>query len=223
MREILKNKNVWICILVALLLFSVSMCSKKSGDVRTLKQNLVSACDTLRVYRLENNSILAEKNAYVVNSIKKETYLLEQLGVAKSEIDLLKKKLGSEVNTITKIETEIVYDTITTETIKYQQAYKFDYNSEWLKFSGTCDSTQLKIYNINIPVDLVVGTTGNNKIFVESKNPYLQINNITGMIQEQKTSKWDVGIGIGIGAQYGIINKKFDIGPQINCGIIYRF
>ena len=71
MREILKNKNVWICILVALLLFSVSMCSKKSGDVRTLKQNLVSACDTLRVYRLENNSILAEKNAYVVNSIKK--------------------------------------------------------------------------------------------------------------------------------------------------------
>ena len=149
--------------------------------------------------------------------------MLEQLGVAKSEIDLLKKKLGSEVNTITKIETEIIYDTITTETIKYQQAYKFDYDSEWLKFSGTCDSTQLKIYNINIPVDFVVGTTKNNKIFVESKNPYLQINNITGMIQEQKTSKWDVGIGIGIGAQYGIINKKFDIGPQINCGIIYRF
>ena len=59
----------------------------------------------------------------------------------------------------------------------------------------------------------------------EITNGYLYINNITGAVLQdaRKTSHWGFGLGIGVGAQYGIINKKIDIGPQVMCGVMYKF
>ena len=179
---------------------------------------------------MKNGDLLAEKNAFILS----EQELEKQLGLAKTEIKELKSKLGSKFTTITKIETKILYDTIDipgdTIIINHgQKIVKFNYNDEWLSLSGETrlDSiySKTRLYNINIPVDLVVGTTEKNKIFVETKNPYLHINNITGAVlaDTRKKSHWGFGLSAGVGVQYGIINKKLDIGPQVLCGVVYNF
>ena len=215
--------------LVVFLFISTKSCVNSKDSNEILEQNLIAAQDTIRMHVLKNDNLLAEKNAFILN----EQELERQLGIAKNEIKELKSKLGSGFTTITKIESKIEYDTISIpgDTViinNGQRLVKFSYSDDWLSLSGeTCvDSIyRTKLYNINIPVDLVVGTTKENKIFVETKNPYLYINNITGAVLQdtRKKSHWGFGLGIGVGAQYGIINKKIDIGPQVMCGVMYKF
>lgn len=214
---------------MVILFISTKSCVDSRDSNEALKQNLIAAQDTIRIHTLKNGDLLAEKNAFILN----EQELEKQLGIAKNEIKELKSKVGSSFTTITKIESKIEYDTIVIpgDTViinNGQRLVKFSYNDEWLSLSGETHIDSIyrtKLYNINIPVDLVVGATKENKIFVETKNPYLHINNITGAVLQdtRKKSHWGFGLGIGVGAQYGIINKKIDIGPQVMCGVMYRF
>lgn len=218
-----------IGVLVVILFISTKSCIDNRDSNEILKQNLIAAQDTIRIHTLKNGNLLAEKNAFILN----EQELEKQLGLAKNEIKELKSKVGSSFTTITKIESKIEYDTISIpgDTViinNGQMLVKFSYNDDWLSLSGETHIDSIyrtKLYNINIPVDLVIGTTKENKIFVETKNPYLHINNITGAVLQdtRKKSHWGFGIGVGVGAQYGIINKKIDIGPQVMCGVMYRF
>ena len=219
-----------IGILIVLLTIAMSRCTSENENMKILEQNLIAAQDTIRIHKMKNGDLLAEKNAFILS----EQELEKQLGLAKNEIKKLKSKLGSSFTTITKIESKIQYDTIDIpgDTIIIncgQKIVKFNYNDEWLSLSGETrlDSiySRTRLYNINIPVDLVVGTTKENKVFVETKNPYLYINNISGavLVDTRKKSHWGFGLGVGVGAQYGIINKKFDIGPQLMCGVMYKF
>lgn len=216
--------------LIVLLTIAMSRCTSENENMKILEQNLIAAQDTIRIHKMKSGDLLAEKNAFILS----EQELEKQLGLAKNEIKELKSKLGSSFITITKIESKIEYDTISIpgDTViinNGQRLVKFSYNDEWLSLSGETrlDSiySRTRLYNINIPVDLVVGTTKENKVFVETKNPYLYINNISGavLVDTRKKSHWGLGLGIGIGAQYGLINKKFDIGPQVMCGVMYRF
>ena len=39
----------------------------------------------------------------------------------------------------------------------------------------------------------------------------------------QPPKKWSIGIQAGVGGQYGIVNRQFDVGPYIGVGINYNF
>ena len=188
-------------------------------------QNMIAARDTVRITRISKDRELAEKNAYISTKELNIEDLEKQLGVAKNELSKLKSVLKSDFNTISNIETKIIYDTIYTTINNDLDVYKFNYNDEWLSISGETDLENIKFNNINIPGDLVVGTTTDKKIFVETKNPYLHVKNISGsiLVDDKKKSHWNVGLGIGFGVQYGVLNKKIDLGPQITCGVTYSF
>ena len=214
-----------------LLLTCISRCNLEKEQKSILEQNYKAARDTIEVLQMKNGNLLYEKSLYILN----EKELTSQLNIAQEDIKDLKKKLNGALSSLTDIRGTISYDTIVIpgDTIRIIEpniySHKFHYGDPWLNLSGeTVINNNLattSIYNITVPVDLRIGTTNDKKFFVETKNPYLQINSIEGAVLESTTKKshWGFGLGIGFGLQYGLIYKQFDWGPQMNCGIYYRF
>ena len=194
-----------------------------NATTKILEQNLKAATDTIEVLHLKNGELLYEKSAFIL----KEKELQTQLSLSKSEISELKKQVGG-ITTITKIETQVEFDTIYIKNnfINPEQ-FSFEYNDNWLKLKGLSTKDTTQIYDISVPIDLVVGMSKNYNIFVKTNNPYLKVNNIEGAVVDrklfEKASSWSHGISIGFGVQYGLRGKKFDYGPQISYGFTYKF
>ena len=222
--KITKNSIIALIVTTLMLIFSISGCVYKCNrdQITILKQNLRAAQDTVEVFKLSNGNLLYEKAAYILN----EKDLLKQLNMAKE----IKKKVGQPIY-ITDIQPVIKYDTINTvkDSIIYKNGdldYTFKHNDKWLSFRGhtlikdSIPSTQ--IFDIFIPTSLKVGLTKDYNIFVEPTNPYMAITSIEGAVLNKsslvKKPKFTHGLTIGLGVQYGILNKQIDIGPQISYG-----
>ncbi len=231
--KITKNNIIALIVTVLIFIFSISGCVYKCNrdQINTLKQNLRAAQDTIEVIKLSNGNLLYEKAAYILS----EKDLLKQLNMTKEELKEIKKKAGQPIY-ITDIQTVIKYDTINTtkDSIIYKKGdldYTFKHIDKWLSFRGhtlikdSIPSTQ--IFDISIPTSLKVGLTKDYNIFVEPTNPYMNITSIEGAVLNKsslvKKPKIAQGLTIGLGAQYGILNKQFDIGPQISYGLHINF
>lgn len=231
--KITKNSIIALIVTILILIFSISGCVYKCNrdQINTLKQNLRAAQDTIEVVKLSNGNLLYEKAAYILS----EKDLLKQLNMTKEELKEIRKKAGQPIY-ITDIQTVIKYDTINTikDSIIYKNGdldYTFKHIDKWLSFRGhtlikdSIPSTQ--IFDISIPTSLKVGLTKDYNIFVEPTNPYMNITSIEGAVLNKsslvKKPKITQGLTIGLGAQYGILNKQFDIGPQISYGLHINF
>ena len=219
-----------IYVTIGLVIGFIATTVHKNDAIDILEQNLRAAQDTIEVYQLRNGDLLYEKAAYILN----EKNLHEQLNITEEEIKDLKNKLGSSFSSITSIGADVIYDTIyvKNDSIIYNDRnldYRFSYADPWLALKGHTtileDTTATtSLYDITVPVPLIVGVTKDNNIFVESKNPYLNITSIEGAVlaDRAKKSRWSLGVSLGIGAQYGLINKTLDVGPQVGIGICYK-
>lgn len=231
--KITKNSIIALIVTILILIFSISGCVYKCNrdQINTLKQNLRAAQDTIEVVKLSNGNLLYEKAAYILS----EKDLLKQLNMTKEELKEIRKKAGQPIY-ITDIQTVIKYDTINTikDSIIYKNGdldYTFKHNDKWLSFRGHTlikDSIPVtQIFDISIPTSLKVGLTKDYNIFVEPTNPYMNITSIEGAVLNKsslvKKPKITQGLTIGLGAQYGILNKQFDIGPQISYGLHINF
>lgn len=231
--KITKNNIIALIVTILILIFSISGCVYRCNrdQINTLKQNLRAAQDTIEVVKLSNGNLLYEKAAYILS----EKDLLKQLNMTKEELKEIKKKAGQPIY-MTDIQTVIKYDTINTtkDSIIYKNGdldYTFKHNDKWLSFRGhtlikdSIPSTQ--IFDISIPTSLKVGLTKDYNIFVEPTNPYMNITSIEGAVLNKsslvKKPKITHGLTIGVGAQYGLLNKQFDIGPQISYGLHINF
>ena len=136
---------------------------------KILEQNFNAATDTIEVLKLKNGELLYEKSAFIL----KENELQTQLSLSKDEIKELKKRIGG-INTITKIETQVEFDTIYIKNNSIGPSqFSFEYNDNWLKLKGLSSKDSTQIYDISVPIDLVVGMSKDYNIFVKSDNPYL--------------------------------------------------
>lgn len=203
-------------------------CNEQEVDI--LKYNLRASQDTIEVYQMKNNELLYEKSSYLGT----EKELREQLDITKSELDDIKKKVGKPVY-ISKVETKVVYDTI--RDIQTEIVYrdnmilsKFNYVDDWLNINGeTTIKDSISVCNINnleLYTPFTVGLTDNYKVFVSTPNPYIQITDINSVAIDKRLkskNKWSFGVDLGVGIQYGLFNKSFDIGPQLGVGIHYNF
>ena len=196
------------------------------------EQNLTAAHDTIEVYRMKNNEMLYEKSLY----IQAEEDLMKQLNMSKNEIKELKKKVG-DLEVLAAVGTTIKVDTIhsTKDSIIYVDngfRHKFEFDDEWISINGLSwydgNSSGVDIYDIYMEAPLNVGVSEDYKLFITSKNPYVNITSIEGSILENSkqsptSSKWGIGIGMGFGFQYGLIHKELDFGPQFGIEIQYKF
>lgn len=194
-------------------------------DYEYLKQNQIAMTDTIHSLQRENGTLVYWKASHIL----KESELNDS-------IKYLQKELSDKIAQISEITGQIKFDTIYVDStgIKVDtinQNAEFKFNDQWLSFNGTYkyNPPTLNIYNINIPVSLTVGVTSSNNIFINSDNPYLQISDIKGayvienMLKTQPQKRWHHGISFGFGFQYGLCNRKIDIGPQVGYNIVYSF
>jgi hypothetical protein len=189
----------------------LGICIYLGSELRYANQNIKAATSQVEQLVLENGEIVTIRDSYIssYNEIK------EQLELSNKEIRMLKRKLGEKPQTITKIETVIKYDTI--QPIQIQQPNIFNYKDDWLSFHLDIDKPLISDLSINAP--LKVGMS-NNKVFVYSDNPYLNITSVENHIK--KPSRWSIGIQCGLGLNYGIINKTIDVGPYLGFGVEYK-
>lgn len=173
-------------------------------------QNLYTSQSKVEQLQLENGKIVSIRDSYIVSN--KE--LKEQLELSNKEIRTLRKQLGEKPKVITKIETVIERDTLKL----IEQIDKFSYKDDWMSFSYNPQYQSVMDFSMNVPLN--IGMT-NDKVFVYSDNPYLNINAVESFRRDEK--RWSLGFHFGMGMNYGLIHRQFDIGPTISAGINYRF
>lgn len=231
----LDMKTIIISIIEALIFIfiisSISHCSNQK--IQTLDHNLVAAQDEIQTLVLENGNLLSEKTAYILKNKELESVL----EITKQEKKDIEKKLNDKIAYISNISGQVRVDTLTLrDTIYKTSDNKFDinwsYSDKWLRLSGATQydgyKSSTNLYGISLYTPLKVGLTDNYTIFVETENPYLKITNIEGAIIDgsnlrPKPNYWTLSLQGGLGAQYGLINNKFDIGPYVGVGVSYNF
>lgn len=204
--------------------------SVRSQEIARYEQNWKAAHDSVEYYRLKNGELMAEKAGYILTLDQLE----QELGISKSEIKDLQDKLGAKVSTITKVETKTVVDTLYFETVTEVGDSviigNFSHYDEWLTMNGqfhwTPSQSTTVLHKLTMNTPLKVGMTENNTYFVTTPNPYVNITSVEGATLTQtqkKKNHFGVGLNVGVGMQYGIINKQIDFGPQLGIGINYNF
>ena len=218
-------------IIFVAILAAMNNCNGRRIEI--LDQNLNAEKSNIETIMLSNGNLVAERDSYIL----KNKQLEEILDITKEEKKELEKKLDDKIAYIANIESNIKVDTLEvhdTVTIKDSSSItiNFNYNDPWLNFSGGTyyknGKSKTQIFDINIPTPLRVGLTDNYTIFVESKNPYLNITDIEGAVLDgsklyPKERHWKFGLYAGVGLQYGLVEKHIDFGPQIGGGVLYIF
>lgn len=232
-----KTNTIIIIVTEAILfcLFFGFILVSKNDDINRLDQNLKASKSQIEQLELKNGDLISSRDLYIA----KESELTSILDITKQEVKDLKKKLGSSLTYISDIQSKIEFDTI--EVIKDSIIYispnsiknKFEYTNEWVDIGGESivdlkDSvSQTSINKLDINVPLRTGLTDNYKIFIQSDNPYINFTSIEGAVLDKsklnKKQRWSHGIHFGVGVQYGILNKQFDIGPQLGYSLHFNF
>lgn len=195
------------------------------------KNNIISLHDSIESQILKNGELLQSKS-----SLQLEKGDLERvLNINKKEIKELERKLDSKISTIQTLESQleiknpIIHDSIII--INDTVISNWNFWDDWTTINANSiyinNNIKTSIDNITISIPLTVGITKDNKFFVTSPNPYIKFTDIKSVIIPESTiakafRRWSVGVYVGFGMQYGLLNKSIDLGPQIGIGINYR-
>lgn len=224
-------------ILIALLLFTWSYFANK---LEISDQNLKAAKGQVEVLKLSNNELLYSRDSYMM----KTKDLEEQFGISQKKVKELEKKLDSSLSYIAKLEGEVntgeivtVRDSIVYVT-KELTTVPFHYDDKWMTIQGKNDlfyndstlyDVKTTFDNIKLMANLTVGLTENKKFFVKTDNPYINFGTIEGAYLDNtiptktKKVKFSWGFQLGVGVQYGLIKKTWDVGPYAGFGVGLSF
>jgi len=224
-----KKLTIIVTIGLACLITALTMKSCEGQRISNYEQNITAYQDSLRTYKLKDSSSVAAKRAFLVSQSELQSKLKQQ----DLRISELQKKLRSKVILASNIKTEVlipeikpmlVHDTIYSTAGVRETAFQF--KDSYLSLDAgvkVTDSVNLTLSNIRVPVDLIVGQTRDNQIFVTSKNPYLKVGSIESMIVVPKKKHWGLGINIGPGLYYSPFDRRFDLGIGVQMGISCNF
>jgi hypothetical protein len=206
-----------------------------NGKIDTLNQNLKAKDDQISQLVMDNGDLLVIRDSYEL----KANQLEDQLNISKKEFKELEKKLNSSIKYIAKLEAQVnIKDTIVTtrDSIIYidKERYTtyFKYHDQWLSLKGfnevNNDDINTSIYDVSICAPITMGLTNDNKIFVQSSNPYVVIPQIEGAYLDgydikPKRTTFNWGFQVGFGTMYDIIDKSLVIGPYGGIGLEINF
>ena len=202
--------NIIIIILIIFIIGLFGWCIHLRNRLNISNQNLHTSQSKIEQLQLENGKIVSIRDSYIVSN--KE--LKEQLELSNKEIRTLKKRLGEKPKVITKIETVFERDTLEL----FKQIDYFSYKDDWMSFNYNPQYQSITDFSMKTAIN--IGYT-NDKVFVYSDNPYLNINAVENFKREEK--HWNFGFNFGIGLNYGLINKRVDVGPTVSVGVNYKF
>ena len=234
MKEFLKKNWKTITIIILLLLLGGLIWSlvKSNRESNAWEHNYHAMQDSVHYYEAKNGELIAYRDALILDKKELQNYL----NMSKDEIRELEKALQGALAMAGQIHTVIRYDTIKmTDSIYYVDDSifsKFKYDDQWTKLSGTTVITDsltkssTSIEYIDIYTKLKIGMTDSYKFYATSDNPHLTITNIeSAVIDEnmfkQDRKKWGLSVYVGVGANYGLIKKSFDLGPSVGVALTY--
>lgn len=226
--------HIGIYTILSLAIVVLLVCNRCTRDTANIsQQNVKALLDTVQTLKLYNGELVSYKQQYINTRKELEQYV----GISSKTIKDLEKQLDSKIDRITYLESSIRIDTVIVETAVTQNTndsttYEFHLDKQWIKMNGSLQVVNAvpttTLYSLSIPTPLVVGMTEDNKVFVTSENPYIDINNIESsiVVQNNKTNKrkpWNIGASAGVGVMYDCIGKSFCAGPYIGFGLSYGF
>jgi hypothetical protein len=204
--------------------------------------------------RSELENVVIEQQDSITTYKNKNDELYAQIGSYITDIDGLKKsntELYNEVKylkdnpiIVTKVKTEIVFqekevkDTVFVmgnDMYKIQHTYKdpFAYINMQTDFNVSNCTANTIVNNINFPstftLDLIESKKGDLSFIVKSDNPYIQINNVNGVmlspedsksIKKRYDKKWCL-VG-GVGPTLTFVDGKFKCIPGIQLTFGYK-
>ena len=235
----MENKNYQkyylfvIILLVFIIIWMLGNNTAKNDNIKIYRNNIEALSNELDSFRLKNNELVVTKQNLILEKNKLEEYL----DISKEEIKELEKKLDSKIKYIANIEGKVTMDTVEIHDSIYidpngNMSLYFDYTDKWVTLGGhstqtTFDNFYTTLDTLSMNVPLKVGFTDDSKIFVQSSNPYMHITDIQGAYVDESQlrkiiNRFGLCFYLGWGIQYGVINQKFDIGPQGGFGIYYR-
>lgn len=211
-----------IALLIGALSISVDRCSRANHEY---KNNIEALNDTIHYYKAKNGNLVATKLAFE-SDIKTLKLLNEELY---DEINNLKAK--SDVTSATHFEGVIEYEVHDTtyivqhDTIQNGFTKDFAFNNDFRKLEGNVnyynDTVGVKINKDEMYFDYTVAMDKKNNIYIESDNPYVKYNKITGFqVPKQRRKRWNLGPSVNFG--YDPINNKpaFTLGASLTYGLI---
>jgi cell division protein FtsL len=230
------ERAIIIALCLVILVLSVRYCSTQNELAKT-KAELIETVDTVAAYKNKVGELYAQKEAYMIDA-KTLKHLNDSLY---KEYKNLKDHPTVIVKTETVFQVDSIYvkgDEVVKDTINNIYSANFKRNEKWYSISGQTifdlnANEFLTIFDsIKIPgtftTDLV--ERDNNLYFVtKCNNPYIQINNIEGVVLTQEFSKlldnrykkpWSLVIGVGPSVTY--FDNKFRVYPSINLTFGYK-
>ena len=209
----------------------------KNRNARNIAEhNLEALNDTVTSLRLSNGELLAYKNSLILENQELEQYL----NISRKEVRELEKKLKADLLYISTLETKIKMDSLhmkdstsTEDSVTYR--YNFREENDYYKLAGytevdSAHNAETVITDNEMDLNLKIGLDENWKIFVTTDNPYIQFGEIQGALLDKETylkqkhkTRFGISIQAGIGGQYGLVHKQFDVGPYIGAGFSWSF
>ena len=224
-KDYVKDGFLILLTILCIILLLFSKCTADKNE--RLQNNIEVLIDSVKVTELKNGDLLYSKQILEVEN--KE--LSEAVGLEKNKRKEVEKELGEKIKLLAKVDGEIRVDTLilkdTVVETDFGNRINFNFKDQYLSLDGTtCLSNgiaQTKINSLSMDVPAFIGKTNNKQFFIRSENPYVSFPNIRVAEEITRPKKWGLGIQVGIGCGYNLVDKGFFAGPYIGFGLSYNF
>lgn len=222
-KDYVKDGLLILLTILCIILLLFSKCTADKNE--RLQNNIEVLIDSVRVTELKNGDLLYSKQILEVDN--KE--LAEAVGLEKNKRKEVEKELGEKIKLLAKVDGKIKVDTLilkdTVVETDFGNQINFNFKDQYLSLDGTtCLSNgiaQTKINSLSMDVPAFIGK--NKQFFIRSENPYVSFPNIRVAEEITRPKKWGLGIQVGIGCGYNLVDKGFFAGPYIGFGLSYNF
>lgn len=139
------------------------------------------------------------------------------------------KQLKVKPKEVVYVETEIVNEVHDTSFVFIPDTgyvkKDFDFSDEWRTLTGYLEYKQPNL-NLSITKDVVSAdftvAIKDSKVYVTSKNPHIQYNDIQGVVVPPTKYRYSIGVGPSINAGYDLLHKDFGINVGISANLQYN-
>ena len=222
-KDYVKDGLLILLTILCIILLLFSKCTADKNE--RLQNNIEVLIDSVRVTELKNGDLLYSKQILEVEN--KE--LAEAVGLEKNKRKEVEKELGEKIKLLAKVDGKIRVDTLilkdTVVETDFGNRINFSFKDQYLSLDGTtCLSNgiaQTKINSLSMDVPAFIGK--NKQFFIRSENPYVSFPNIRVAEEITRPKKWGLGIQVGIGCGYNLVDKGLFAGPYIGFGLSYNF
>jgi len=200
-----KSQIILILALLVSVFFLIRGCEKQISNKKIYDNNVKALTEEVQTWKTKAGDLVAQKT------------------VLQGDIDLLKltnedlynqvKSLKARPKEVVYVETEIINEVHdTTFVIDSTYAKKnFDFSNKFRKLSGFVEYKQPNL-NLSINQDIVYANftvaIKDSKVYVTSDNPFIQYNDIQGVVIPKSEPRWTLAVGPSFSAGYDPINKK---------------